>query len=120
MTTDKLLLDRIRNILTQKSAVWTEKKMFGGYCFMVDDKMCFGTYKGGLMARVEPTEMEQLLTHEGAEQMIHGGRTMTGYAFVQPTGYEVDEDLDFWISKCLEFNPKAKASKKRKKKEKIV
>ena len=120
MDTNKLLLDRLRNILTQKSVTWTEKKMFGGYCFMVDDKMCFGTYKGGLMARVEPDEMDELLTHAGAEQMIHGGRKMTGYAFVQPIGYEVDEDLAFWVTKCLEFNPKAKASKKRKKKKKSV
>jgi hypothetical protein len=31
-----------------------------GICFMVDDKMCVGTYKGGIMARVDPEEEETL------------------------------------------------------------
>jgi hypothetical protein len=45
--------------------------------------------------------------------MIHGGRPMTGYLFIQPEGYDMDEDLNFWVKKCLEFNPLAKASKKK-------
>ena len=116
METDELFLERLRNILTANQAGWEEKKMFGGYCFMVDDKMCFGTYKGGLMARVDPDEIDGLVERVGAEQMIHAGRPMKGYAFIHPEGYESDTDLEFWINKCLEFNPKAKASKKKKKK----
>lgn len=80
---------------------------------MVDDKMCFGTYKGGLMVRIEPNEADRLLAKTGAEQMIHGGRPMNGYLFVQSEGYDTDPDLEFWIQKCLDFNPKAKASKKK-------
>ena len=60
---------------------------------MVDDKMCFGTYKGGLMARVDPEEISQLIQRPGAEQMIHGGRPMTGYAFVEEVGFAEDYDL---------------------------
>jgi hypothetical protein len=29
-----------------------------------------------------------------------------------PEGYERDADLAFWIEKCLEYNPRAKASRK--------
>lgn len=114
MATDQFLLDRMRTIMTAKKAVWKEKKMFGGDCFMVDDKMCFGTYKGGLMVRIEPEEEKKLVKRKGAEAMIHGGRPMVGYLFIQPNGYDNDKDLEFWIQKCLEFNPKAKASKKSK------
>ncbi len=88
--------------------------MFGGHCFMVDDKMCLGTYKGGLMARVGPEELPNLENRNGAEQMIHGGRPMKGYLFIEPKGYDNDSDLEFWIDKCLNFNPKAQASKKKK------
>lgn len=112
MATDPYLLERMRNILKDKNAAWTEKKMFGGDCFMVDDKMCFGTYKGGIMARVAPEDAETLSQRPGAAQMIHGGRPMTGYLFVEPEGYDSEADLDFWISACLAFNPRAKASKK--------
>ena len=114
MATDEFILERMRNIMTSKKAQWSEKRMFGGVCFMVDDKMCFGTYQGGLMVRVEPAESEELERRKGAGPMLHGGRPMKGYLFIKPEGYDLEEDLDFWIQKCLEFNPKAKASKKKK------
>jgi len=113
---DELLLSRIRNTLVAKGTDWEEKRMFGGLCFMVDGKMCFGTYKGGMMARINPEEVDKLIENEAADQMIHGGRPMNGYLFIQPEGYETDEDLEYWIRACLAFNPFAKASKKKKKK----
>lgn len=116
MTDQDHLLERIRAILIPKKLQLEEKKMFGGICFMVDDKMLMGTYKGGIMARVDPIEVDELLTREGATQMIHGGKPMTGYLMLDPEAYDLDTDLEFWVKKCLEFNPKAKSSKKRKKK----
>lgn len=114
MATDQYLLERIRRVMNEKNATWNEKKMFGGNCFMVDNKMCFGTYKGGFMARVGPDRAEELSKRTGAEQMIHGGRQMTGYLFIEEDGYDMDSDLDFWIQACLDFNPQAKATKKKK------
>ncbi len=105
--------ERIADLLTAKNVAYGQKKMFGGECFMVDEKMLMGTYKGGLMARVDPTEAEDLIHRSGASQMIHGGRPMVGYLFIEPEGYEMDSDLAFWLEKCLAFNPKAKASKKK-------
>jgi len=114
MATDEILVGRLRNTMLAQNVQWDEKKMFGGNCFMVDGKMCFGTYKGGLMVRVDPNDMDSLKNRRGAGQMIHGGRPMRGYLFVDPNGYSNDEDLGFWVMTCLEFNPKAKASTKRK------
>ncbi len=111
--TDDYLLERLRRSMKTQNASWEEKRMFGGNCFMVDDKMCFGTYKGGLMARVNPEEVDELIKKEGADQMIHAGRIMTGYLFIEESGYDMDDDLDFWVKKCLEFNPLAKSSKKK-------
>lgn len=80
---------------------------------MVDDKMLIGTYKGGIMARIDPVEEDVLAARSGASVMVHGGKPMKGYLFLEPHGYESDADLAFWIGKCLEYNPKAKASKKK-------
>lgn len=113
MATDTYLLDRIRILLDSYHVRWQEKKMFGGDCFMVDDKMCFGTFRGGFMARVGPEEVPKLIKRPGAAQMFQGDRPMKGYIFVDPTGYDSEEALDFWIKKCLDFNPLAKAGKKR-------
>ncbi|MEQ1747202.1 MAG: TfoX/Sxy family protein [Saprospiraceae bacterium] len=104
---------RIADILTAKGITFEHKRMFGGDCFMVDDKMLTGTYKGGIMARVDPAEEAGLTQRPGASAMIHGGRAMPGFLMIDPVGYESDRDLVFWVEKCLEFNPKAKASKKK-------
>lgn len=111
---EEQVLDRIRIVMSSKKVDWIEKKMFGGSCFMVDDKMCFGTYKSGLMVRINPEEEGTLVEKSGAGPMVHGGRPMRGYLFVIAEGYETDNDLDFWVQKCLDFNPKAKSSKKKK------
>jgi hypothetical protein len=42
------------------------------------------------------------------------GKTMKNFVFIDPSGYDLEEDLLFWIQLCLDFNPLAKASKKRK------
>jgi TfoX/Sxy family transcriptional regulator of competence genes len=118
MHIDEFFLDRLRNVLRIKSILWEEKKMFGGYCFMVDDKMCFGTYQGGLMARVNPNIVPELIKRSGASQMTMGPskRKMKGFLSIKPEGYDLDEDLEFWIDQCLAFNPLAQRSKKRQKK----
>ena len=112
MAVDQYLHDRIDRILAQRKVNWSGKKMFGGYCYMVDDKMCLGQYKDGLMARVGPDDADELSQRSGAEQMIHGGRPMTGYLWIGPDGFDSDTDLEFWVDRCLAFNPKAKASKR--------
>jgi TfoX/Sxy family transcriptional regulator of competence genes len=113
VVTDAYLLERLRNCLQERKVHWLEKKMFGGNCFMVDDKMLMGTFKGGIMARIDPEELNELLKRDGVEIMINGGRPMHGYLFIDPLAYDSEEDLEFWVDRCLEFNPKAKSSKKK-------
>ena len=105
---------RIANALTAQGILYEHKRMFGGDCFMVDDKMLVGTYKGGIMARVDPEEEALLTQRPGAAPMVHGGRSMPGFIMLESFAYENDADLGFWIGKALEYNPKAKSSKKKK------
>ena len=69
-----------------------------------------------LMARVGPDVYQDELEKEECLPMDFTGRPMKGYIFVTPHGLAHDSDLDYWIQKCLDYNPLAKASKKRKKK----
>ena len=41
---------------------------------------------------------------------------MKDYVFVTPDGFDSEEDLQYWIQLCIDFNPLAKASRKKKKK----
>lgn len=122
MAYDEFLADRARQLLTEKSVSFTEKRMMGGLCFMVDDKMCFGmhidknTNTSLLMARIGQDNYEEALKKEHCSEMNFTGRAMKGYVFVSEEGIDLDEDLTYWIERCLEFNPIAKSSKKKKKK----
>jgi len=87
--------------------------MMGGLCYLVDGKMTVGIVKNQLMARIDPDIYQEALQRKGAKEMDFTGRPMKGYVFVSPEGMDLDEDLDYWIRLAIEFNPKAKASKKK-------
>ncbi len=114
MAYDEYLQERIERVLKEKSVVYEAKKMMGGLCYMVDDKMCFGIINNDLMARVGDTAYADLIVREGARPMDFTKRPMKGYLYVSPEGIDFDDDLAFWVQKCLDFNPEAKSSKKKK------
>ena len=122
MAYDEFAADRIRQAFQEKGISYEEKKMIGGMCFMVDGKMCVGTHidkKSGqnlLMARIGEDAIEQAMKQDGCLPMDFTGRPMKGYVFVNPEGTDMDADLASWIQLAIDFNPLAKASKKRKKK----
>jgi TfoX/Sxy family transcriptional regulator of competence genes len=113
MAYNEHLADRLRNELSAQKAIYRELKMMGGLCFMVDDKMCIGVIGDSLMARVDPDEMSELLDKEGAGPMKFTGRPMKGFITVEPEGIDTDNNLAFWVEQCLEFNPRAKSSKRK-------
>jgi len=115
MPYNELLADRISFVLKSKKANFYEKKMFGGLCFMVEDKMCVGIIKDEVMARIGPDNYDQALTKNGCSEMNFTGRPMKGYVYLNPEATDLDSDLEKWIQLALDFNPHAKASKKRKK-----
>jgi len=110
---DEFLAERIKTILNQKHIIFEEKKMMGGLCYLVKDKMCLGIVRNELMARIDPDMQEEALAKPGCREMDFTHRPMKGFVFIEPEGIDNDCDLEYWIGKCLEFNPKAKSSKKR-------
>jgi TfoX/Sxy family transcriptional regulator of competence genes len=114
MAYDEHLAYRIKTVLQEKQIFFVEKKMFGGLCYMVDDKLCVGVMKDELIARIDPQEFEDYLKLEECEPLDKSGLSMKGFILVDPIGVDMDSDLEKWVQKCLDFNPKAKASKKKK------
>lgn len=115
MPLDEALSDRIRQILDSRKIRFTEKLMFGSLCFMVDDKMLMGAREGRIMTRIDPEDEGKAHKKKGARPMDFTGRSMKGYLFVDEEGFDLDKDLEYWVSLCLKYNPKAKASKKKEK-----
>lgn len=122
MAYDEYLADRIRRALAEKHAPFRELKMMGGLCFLVDDKMFCGllqdkqTRENLLMARIGEAAYETEIEKDCCLPMDFTGRPMRGYTFITADGFDTEDDLSYWMDRCLEFNPLAKASKKRKNK----
>jgi len=124
MAYDEYMADRIRRIFLDNKVSFTEKKMFGGLCFMVDEKMCCAILFSKkedtdfLMARIGEAASEDALKREGCHSTAFIGRPMKGYVFVTPDGYDLEDDLEYYVQACISFNPLAKSSKKKIKKSK--
>ncbi|MCP4456919.1 MAG: TfoX/Sxy family protein [Cytophagales bacterium] len=114
MAYDQHLEDRISRILKEKGTPFDARKMMGGLCYMVDDKMCVGIVKDHLMARVGTEIYESVLSKPGCKPMDFTGRPMKGFVFVGAEGIDQEDELNYWIQLCLDFNPMAKSSKKKK------
>lgn len=101
--------DRIRQRLI-KTNLTDEKKMMGGLIFMVNNKMCVGldidkkTGYDRLMVRVGKAKHDQLVFKKGSREMDFTGKVMRGFLFIEPEGFDSENDLDFWIEKALFFN----------------
>jgi TfoX/Sxy family transcriptional regulator of competence genes len=112
MAYSEKLAERIREELSGVRKV-DEKKMMGGLTFMVNGKMCVGILNDELMARIDPVEYENALERKGCREMDFTGKPMKGFVFVGPEGTKGKNGLSYWISLALDFNKKAKSSKKK-------
>ena len=113
MAYDEKLADRVRQTLSKQKSV-AEKKMMGGLTFMVNGKMCVGILQDDLMARIDPEVYEKALQKTGCREMNFTGRPMKGFVFVGPSGTGDKKDLKYWLDLALDFNKRAKVSKKKK------
>ena len=108
------LADRIRQVLNERHPHFNEKVMMGGLCYVIDDKMCVGIVGDKLMARIGPDRYEEALLKPVCKEMDFTGKPMKGYVFVEPEGIDLQKDLEYWVQLCLDFNPLANSSKKKK------
>jgi TfoX/Sxy family transcriptional regulator of competence genes len=113
MAYNEKMADRVRELINETHNISEEKKMFGGLCFMVDDKMCIGVEKDRLMIRLDPLKYEEVLEKEDCQPMDFTGKVMKGYVFVDEDALTTRKKLQYWVSLALEYNKIAKASKKK-------
>ena len=114
MPFDEKLADRVREIFADQSNV-EEKRMFGGLCFMLNEKMCVCVRQDEIMCRFDPETYQPLLEKPGVRQMVHGNRVMKGYVYVEADSIRTSRELLYWINLALKYNETAKVSLKRSK-----
>jgi TfoX/Sxy family transcriptional regulator of competence genes len=115
MAYNEQLAKRIRLQMSGQKKI-EEKRMMGGLTFMVNSKMRVGVLDDDLMVRLAPEVYEEALERPGCRAMDFTGKPMKGFVFVDPEGTKGTKQLNYWISLALDFNKRAKASKKKKSK----
>jgi TfoX/Sxy family transcriptional regulator of competence genes len=113
MAYNEKLADKIRERLVDLPQV-EEKEMMGGLTFMVNHKMCLGIIKDELMCRIDPELHDTVVEKYGCRTMDFTRRPMKGYVLIEEVGMRTPEEFEYWINLALEFNPRAKSSKKKK------
>lgn len=110
MAYDPYLGERIHELIKAKHLDYFTKKMMGGLIFMVHGKMACGIHidkKYGdslLMLKIGEQNYTHEITKETTLPMDFTGRPMRGYIFVTPDGFDLDKDLDYWITLALDYN----------------
>ena len=114
MAYDEGLSERIQDYFEDRPGV-TDKKMFGGLCFLINGNMCCGIVKDELMLRVGPDGYDDALAQPHAREMDFTGRALKGMIYVACEGFEEDEDLAAWLERAARFAESlpSKSAKKR-------
>jgi TfoX/Sxy family transcriptional regulator of competence genes len=100
MTTDKDLAARVRELLPAKGI--TEKKMFGGICFLLNGNMIMGASWRHLMVRVGKEAHDDAVRKRGVRPMEMKGRVFTGYVKVDPSVLTDDALLEAWVREAVD------------------
>jgi len=102
MPYDENLAKRIESILKSRRKV-TQKKMFGGLCFLLNGNMLCGINGDKLMARVGQVNYEFALKQKHVTEMDFTGKPLKGMIYVLQEGIKRKDSLKKWIDICIEF-----------------
>jgi TfoX/Sxy family transcriptional regulator of competence genes len=102
MAYDEGLAQRVRETLATRGGM-TEKKMFGGLCFLLRGNMVCGIVGDELMVRTGPDGHAAALAEPHAREMDFTGRALKGFVYVDPQGIEDDDALNAWVRRGADF-----------------
>ena len=102
MPYDETLAGIMRDELTRLRGV-TERKMFGGLCFMLNGNMLCGVDSKGGMARVGKDNEMVALKMDGVCPLSFTGRKMGGMVDIDATVFDDEQRLRTIVNLAIEF-----------------
>lgn len=94
--------ERVRLLLEYLDG-YSERKMFGGICFMLYGNMCCGVVNDDLMLRLDKVKAAEALEAEHVREMDFTGRPMKSMVYVSAEGIDSDDDLSHWVDTAVKF-----------------
>ena len=101
MAFDQQLAARVRQALSDRDNI-SERKMFGGLCFLLNGNMLCGVEKNRLMFRVGKDQEANALAKPGAGPMDFTGRPLGGIVYVEASATR-GRALTGWIALAENF-----------------
>jgi len=102
MAFDEALAQRLR-VLFGRLPGSSERRMFGGVCFLVSGRMCCGIVGRNLVVRVGPDGYDDALRRPHARPMDFTGRPMRGFVYVGPAECRTARTLLGWVERAVRF-----------------
>lgn len=96
MAYDEKLAAQVRDELGQEPG-YSERKMFGGLCFLLHGNMACGVLKDELLVRVGKDGYEQALAQPHVRPMDFTGRVSKGMVYVAAAGLRDAPALRRWV-----------------------
>jgi TfoX/Sxy family transcriptional regulator of competence genes len=98
---DEQLAERVREVL-QADSSYSERKMFGGLCFMLHGKMCVGVVGDRLMLRLGEQAAKEALLQPYVAPMDFTGKPMKAMVYVDQEALD-DAALARWVDQAASF-----------------
>ncbi len=102
MAYDEKLAARIEQHLATHDGI-TQRKMFGGICYMLQGNMAVGIVGSELMLRLGESGVAAALKQPHTRPMDFTGRVMKNMLYVQPEALATDKQLARWLERGLDF-----------------
>ena len=102
MAFDQALAGRLR-LLFGRLPDSSERRMFGGLCFLLSGKMCCGIVGRNLVVRVGREGRDDALRRPHTRPMDFTGRPLRGFVYVGPAGYRTHRGLSTWVEQAVRF-----------------
>ena len=97
-----------------------KKKMFGGVCYLLKSKMCFGIYKDSLIVRMDKDQADKSLRGRNVKPFDITGSPMAGWVMVEEEEWKSAAGLVKWMAIGKEFALSLPEKKRKAKKKKTL
>ena len=90
-------------MLVEELDGYSERKMFGGICFMLYGNMCCGIINDDLMLRLGNAGASKALAEPHLREMDFSGKPLKSMVYVSAEGIDEDADLRRWVETAVAF-----------------
>ncbi len=102
MAFDRAIAECVRELLHDRAG-FSERKMFGGVCYMLRGNMCCGVVGTDLVLRLGDEGVAAALNEPHTRPMDFTGRALKSMLYLSSEGYADDANLASWVERATRF-----------------